>query len=115
MQPLVAAGRRAPRKLVEFRMVDPDHFVLAQEIWGGGVWESGELAVPPGREGKLRVRLGEALGIDPRSPLGSLSHALVVWLDQTPVWWRNTSWRRSRTSAPIPRSQSRRMTSGLPP
>ena len=87
-QPLVAAGTPPLAELVGLRMVDDNHFVLAHEIWGSGMWESGALPVPAGRRGTFRIRLGQALGIDPRSPLGSLSRSLVVWLDQNPVWWR---------------------------
>jgi hypothetical protein len=88
-QPLVAAGKAPAVELLGLRMADASHYVLVQEIWGGGLWESAVLPVPARREGTFRVRLGPALGLAERSPLGSLSHSLVVWLDQTPVWWRS--------------------------
>ena len=88
VEPLVVAGKAGQAQLVGMRMVDAGHFVLTQEIWGAGLWESGVLAVPPGRSGTVRVRLGPILGVDEGSPMGLLSHSLVVWLDDIPVWWR---------------------------
>jgi hypothetical protein len=87
-QPLVVAGKPGLAQLLGLQMVDADHYVLTQEIWGAGLWKSGVLKVPPGRQGTFRVRLGALLGVDDRSPQGPMAHTLAVWLGPDPVWWR---------------------------
>lgn len=89
-QPLVTVGREGHADILGVRMLDRDHHLLIYESWGHGVFESQPFRSPENHKLDLRVRMGPLLPIDDASPLAILRRTVVVWQDETPVFWLRT-------------------------
>ena len=88
-QPLVTAGRPGRADLVALQLDGAGrNFTLRYESWGSGMFASPPVAMPAGRAGTFRIRLGSLLELPEHSPLDVLRDTLVVWVDGRPVWWR---------------------------
>jgi hypothetical protein len=85
----VTAGRPGRADLVALQLdATGQNFTLRYESWGSGMFESPPVAMPSGRAGTFRIRLGSLLELPAHSPLDVLRDTLVVWVDGRPVWWR---------------------------
>jgi hypothetical protein len=89
-QPLVIAGRTGNADLLGVKTVDRLHYALVYECWGGGLWQSEPITMPEARTISLRVRFGPLLRIEEDSPLAILRRSLVVWQDDSIIWWHRT-------------------------
>ncbi len=89
-QPLIIAGRTGNADLLGLRTVDHLHYRLVYECWGAGLWQSETLTTPETCTASLRIRFGPLLNIDEKSPLAILRRSIVVWQDDSPVWWHRT-------------------------
>ena len=89
-QPMLVAGGTGHSDSIAVRRLDRGHFVFSEEIWGGGLWESGSIPIPPGRPAELRIHLGPAWAVPARSPLSLWRHSVVVWVNGALAWWRWT-------------------------
>ena len=87
-QPLLVVGRSGQSDAVSLRRSSPDSFRLGYESWGAGFSESRNFPVPAAGPVKMRIRLGSMLEMDPASPLRALQEGIVLWMNDTPLWWQ---------------------------